>query len=116
MFMDTKKLLGPYCKDIDYIKINDVEYNRTLETIQSVSYDVNEKLIVTKGKDGATYKGVNYPTTPSAVQDVSGAGDTFLAGLVTGYLRNKSIEKAIPEANELASKAVTLRGVASNLK
>jgi len=68
VFMDTKKLLGPYCRDIDYIKINDVEYNRTLETIQSVSYDVNEKLIVTKGKNGATYKGVNYPTTPSSVQ------------------------------------------------
>ena len=31
VFLDTKKLLGRYCENIDFIKINETEYNKNLE-------------------------------------------------------------------------------------
>jgi sugar/nucleoside kinase (ribokinase family) len=45
------------------------------------------------------------------VKDMSGAGDTFLAGLVVKYLETKDIRQAIVFANECATEVVQRRGV-----
>ena len=45
------------------------------------------------------------------IKDVSGAGDTFLAGLVYSYLESKDIYKAIEDANKYATEVVQQRGV-----
>jgi sugar/nucleoside kinase (ribokinase family) len=45
--------------------------------------------------------------------DVSGAGDTFLAGLVVKYMETKDIKEAIRFANKIAVEVVKKRGVAS---
>ena len=45
------------------------------------------------------------------IKDLSGAGDTFLAGLVCNYLNTNDIKQAIIFANECATKVVQRRGV-----
>ena len=103
-FLDTKKKLGPWCKNISFIKINEPEWLDNLE----YSYD---NIIVTKGSKGATYKDKTYDTKPVKVSNVSGAGDTFLAGLVYKYIDTKLIGNSIDFANECSSKVVQKRGV-----
>jgi len=111
IFMDTKKKLGKWCEGVDFIKINDVEYANSKELIEELG--IKDKIIVTKGGEGAEYRGVLYPTKKCAVQDLSGAGDTFLAGLVHKYCEKESITEAIRFANEVATKVVQKRGVAT---
>ena len=107
VFLDTKKLLGDWCKDIDFIKINNPEWDNNSH------YD-SDNVIVTDGKNGATYKGKNYPVEAEVkVSNVSGAGDTFLAGLAFKYIKEFDIDNAINFANACASKVVQERGVTS---
>ena len=109
IFLDTKKRLGKWCRGVDFIKINDVEYDNSKDLIKDLK--LKDKLIITRGGDGAEYKGKIYPTKKCAVQDLSGAGDTFLAGLVHSYTKTYNIEDAIKFANEVATKVVQKRGV-----
>ena len=110
VFLDTKKLLGDWCLDIDFIKINGVEYEKTKDTID---WDrLGEKLIVTLGEKGCMFKGNNYPVPKvTSVKDLSGAGDTFLAGLVYKYVKTNDIDKAIEFAQVCATKVVQQAGV-----
>ena len=74
-------------------------------------------MIVTLGENGADFypkdqiDPINYPTDKIELRDVCGAGDTFLAGLVTEYLRSKNISKAIEYANSCSGKVVSQFGV-----
>ena len=45
------------------------------------------------------------------IKDTSGAGDTFLAGLVYEYIASRDIHKAMQFANECATKVVQMKGV-----
>jgi len=107
-FLDTKKILGPWCKNIKYIKINNDEYEKTKHTI---GLQLEEKLIITIGSDGCRYNGVIYPVSQVEIKDSSGAGDTFIAALVVNYVETEDIEKSIIFANECATKVVQRRGV-----
>lgn len=111
VFLDTKKQLGDWCKDIDFIKINEFEHRKNFETIPNYP-DLIDKLIITRGSKGCEYKNKLYPVPQVPIKDVSGAGDTFLAGLVVKYLKNNNIEQAIKFANKCATKVVQKRGVA----
>ena len=106
--MDTKKLLGPWCKGVKYIKINGDEYERSRHLIDE---DMHNKLIITLGPEGAKHKNVIYPVPKVEIKDTSGAGDTFVAGLVCGFLKDKNIEDSINLANECATKVVQRKGV-----
>jgi D-beta-D-heptose 7-phosphate kinase/D-beta-D-heptose 1-phosphate adenosyltransferase len=112
VFLDTKKILGKWAHEINCIKINYQEYlnNRSI-----LEYDSNlkDKIIVTRGKYGCDFRGVNYPTKEVPVKDVSGAGDTFLAGLVVEYLKTKNYEKAITFAQECTTIVVQKSGVST---
>ena len=70
-----------------------------------------EKLIVTLGKNGATYKTKQYSVKEVDVKDMTGAGDSFLAGLVVEYIKTKNIEKSIKFANKCATQVVQKKGV-----
>lgn len=107
-FLDTKKLLGPWAESATYVKINEPEYNQSSGYLESQN---KLNLIVTRGSKGASYRGIDYPTQPKEVIDVSGAGDTFLAGLVFAFSMNGSIETSIRLANEAANSVVSKRGV-----
>ena len=108
IFIDTKKT------DIErfdhiwpqrevYVKINEQE-NKALKTH-------HRNLIVTKGKEGALYRGVLHPAPIVEVSDVCGAGDTFLAALAYYHTMNNNIEAAIKYANYAASITVKHLGV-----
>jgi D-beta-D-heptose 7-phosphate kinase/D-beta-D-heptose 1-phosphate adenosyltransferase len=112
VFLDTKKFLGNWCNDIDFIKINSLEHQKNFERLPNYPQLI-DKLIITKGKYGCEYKGKIYPTTDVPVKDVSGAGDTFIAGLVYEYVKTNDIEKAINFAQVCTTKVVQKSGVAT---
>jgi sugar/nucleoside kinase (ribokinase family) len=59
------------------------------------------------------FQGNNYPTQEVSVKDVSGAGDTFLSGLVVEYVRSKNIELAIDFAQQCTTIVVQKSGVST---
>ena len=109
VFIDTKKILGPWVKDARYIKINDYEYRNSEPYLTE---DIKYKIIHTMGGKGCEFAGRKYPTKKVEVKDLSGAGDTFMAGLVVKYIETQDIENSIKFANQCASKVVTQKGVA----
>jgi D-beta-D-heptose 7-phosphate kinase/D-beta-D-heptose 1-phosphate adenosyltransferase len=108
-FLDTKKVLGPWAKDINFININQGEFQ--ISEYEINLYNLYPNIVQTLGPDGAEYRNKNYPVEEVEVKDLSGAGDTFLAGLVIEYLNTKDIDKAIVFANKCASKVVSRKGV-----
>ena len=46
------------------------------------------------------------------IKDVSGAGDTFMAGLAMKYVQTENIDEAIHFANTCAMRVVQKKGVA----
>jgi len=109
IFLDTKKILGEWCKYVNYIKINHTEYNRTKHTIDQLN--IIDQMIITKSDEGCEYQGITYPVQKVNIRDVSGAGDTFISGLVCEYVLTKDINKAILFAQECATKVVQKKGV-----
>tara|TARA_R110000824_G_scaffold54557_5_gene150555 strand:- start:4257 stop:4988 length:732 start_codon:yes stop_codon:yes gene_type:complete len=108
VFLDTKKQLGDWCDAVTYIKINNGEYQRSEAYLTEV---LRTKLIVTLGEKGCRHLEKVYPVKSVEIKDVSGAGDTFIAGLAVEYLQTTDIEKAITFANSCATNVVQRRGV-----
>jgi D-beta-D-heptose 7-phosphate kinase/D-beta-D-heptose 1-phosphate adenosyltransferase len=118
VFMDTKKKIGDWALGIEFIKINQKEYdNNVPDTFQ---YEYAGDMIVTRGKDGAELLSDDDNLVrvekfeieeEHPVRDLSGAGDTFLAALVADYIKNNDIRKAIKFANKCAAWVVTQKGV-----
>ena len=107
-FLDTKKILGKWSKYFSFIKINGLEYGKTKHTLDS---ELLKKLIITHGQKGCIYRNKTFSVPLVEVKDVSGAGDTFIAGLCYKFLKTKDIEKSIEFANECATKVVQKKGV-----
>ena len=112
VFIDTKKKLGDWIKDADFIKINHLEHKKNYERIANYP-ELEDKLITTKGPKGCFYNGELFPTKEVPVKDVSGAGDTFLAGLVCEYIKTRDIRKSIDFAQKCTTKVVQKLGVAT---
>ncbi|MFA6502898.1 MAG: PfkB family carbohydrate kinase [Candidatus Paceibacterota bacterium] len=109
VFMDTKKILGDWAVGAKYIKINNFEYERSKDTLPKA---LEDKIIYTKGDQGAFFRGKNYPVGKKVeVKDLSGAGDSFFAALLVQYVQTGDIEAAIRFANECASEVVQHKGV-----
>ena len=111
VFVDTKKKLGNWINDVDYLKINSSEYESNKKFFKD--NDIMDKTIVTKGNEGCLFQGKIYPTEDVLVKDISGAGDTFIAGLVVKYLKTNDIEKAIDFAQECTKIVVQKHGVST---
>jgi D-beta-D-heptose 7-phosphate kinase/D-beta-D-heptose 1-phosphate adenosyltransferase len=111
VFVDTKKKLGKWIEFADFIKINELEYKKNHELLSDNGF--REKLIVTLGSKGCRWNGKEFPVEEVPVKDVSGAGDTFLAGLVRGYLDTNNIEEAIKFAQKCTTIVVQKHGVAT---
>ena len=108
VFIDTKKILGTWAEKAKFIKINDFEYNNSKKYLTKTLLD---KIIHTDGANGSNYQSVNYPVKRVEVKDSSGAGDAFMAALVSEFYKTKDIVKSIKFANKCASKVVTEIGV-----
>ena len=109
-FLDTKKILGDWAKDVKYIKINEVEYATSRFQLSSRPW-LQEKLITTMGSSGCRFNGRVFPVDKVEVKDLSGAGDTFLAALVYKFLHTGDIHASLIYANQCATLVVQKRGV-----
>ena len=107
---DTKKKLGEWCKDLRFIKLNRTEFENNKEFIEENDW-ILEKLIITLDKDGCMYNGTTYPTEQVEIMDISGAGDTFVAGFVKMFLDTEDVPKSIQFANRCSAQVVQKRGV-----
>ena len=110
VFVDTKKKIDLFLKDVAFIKINEPEWEATKDNINP--NDWKDKIIVTLGSEGCMYNGNVYPITIVDVLDLSGAGDTFMAGLVMKYVQTENIDEALHFANMCAMRVVQKKGVA----
>lgn len=107
VFLDTKKLLEPWYKEIPYIKINEHEFERSRHLITTT-----DNLIITQGNKGCAFRGKTYPVPKVEVVDTVGAGDTFIAALACKFVETQGdIEQAIRFANLMATDAVQKRGI-----
>jgi len=111
-FLDSKKILGDWASDISFIKINSNEYEKN-KHILNYNKTLFNKTIITRGKYGCNYQNTNYPTQEVPVKDVSGAGDTFLAGLVVDFIKHKDISLAIDFAQTCTTIVVQKLGVST---
>ena len=110
VFLDTKKHLGDWCKNITFIKLNRFETQNNHDIILENKW-LEDKIITTLDGKGASYKGKIIKTEKVENADVSGAGDTFLAGFVAKYLNTQDIEESIRWANYCAGEVVKKKGV-----
>lgn len=108
VFLDTKKILGDWASNANFIKINDFEYKNSKDMITPT---LNKKIIHTVGQSGCNFQGENFPVTKHEIRDTSGAGDSFMAALVLEFLVSQDIIKSIKMANQAASEVVQHRGV-----
>jgi len=108
VFLDTKKILGSWAEKAKYIKINNYEYENSKKFLTKT---LKDKLIHTKGGDGCIFQDTTYPVKKVEVKDSSGAGDSFMSGLVCKYIQTKDIITSIKFANKCAEKVVQHRGV-----
>lgn len=112
-FLDTKKKIGNWAKKIDFIKINMKEY---VNNRGWLDHKYRNDLIITHSNNGAFHinngKKTLIPVENEVdVIDVSGAGDTFLAGFVIKYLETNDVEGSVKFANRCASWVITQKGV-----
>lgn len=107
VFVDSKKSDLSIWKNIPkcYVKINSKEFKNSTNAKEC------EHLIVTKGSEGADYyhKGMLhsfYKTSKIDDADVVGAGDCFLAGLVTAFSEGFELDRCLEFANKVAAASV----------
>ena len=110
VILDTKKKLGDWCKNLTFIKVNRLEWALNKDVIRDNEW-LFDKIICTLDKTGTAYKHTTYPVKPVKNADVSGAGDTFVAGFVARYLDSKDIGASIEWGNYCASEVVKKKGV-----
>lgn len=108
VFIDTKKIIGDWLSNAKYIKINNIEYARSKETISPA---LDQKIICTKGELGAEFQGKSYPVEATEIKDITGAGDSFFAALLVRYAETNDIEESIRFANVCAAGVVKKKGV-----
>lgn len=107
VFLDTKRLLGWFAKNVSFIKINENEYQKTKDYLTK---EIEDKLIITSGKKGASFQGKDFPVQLVEIKEVSGAGDAFISGLVVEYIKTQDVERSIIFANEVATHKVQKKG------
>ena len=109
VFIDTKKQIEHYMGECSYIKINEIEWKQLRNFGSTSWYDT--KTIVTLGGRGCRFNNKHYTTENVTGGDVSGAGDTFMAALVTEYIKTNKIDDAIKYALKAATSVVKKSGV-----
>ena len=110
VILDTKKKLGDWCKDITFIKVNRQEFQNNFGVIKENDW-LFDKIICTLDRGGAMHKTKVFEVQSVNTADVSGAGDTFVAGFVARYLDSENIGVSIEWANYCAGEVVKEKGV-----
>ena len=122
----TKELLMNLIKQSDFIKFNDDELYEISEYLNSPFHSLEQNILfiaeqtkaksicVTKGNHGAVlyYKGKMYYNSGYKIEvaDTVGAGDSFLAGLLSKLLTSDEPQKAIDFACALGALVASNEG------
>jgi D-beta-D-heptose 7-phosphate kinase/D-beta-D-heptose 1-phosphate adenosyltransferase len=106
--IDTKKKMDDWIKGCTFIKVNTYEYEQNKKYIEK---NLKKKTVITLGKKGCLFDGNTWEVPEVEVKDVSGAGDSFLAGFSVYYLMSNNVEFSISFANECSTSVVQKRGV-----
>ncbi len=111
IFLDTKKILGDWSKDVDFVKINSKEYAEVMKHVDAKKFCQN--LIVTLGSGGSSWMNAmrHIESEKVEVMDVSGAGDTYFAAFAIKYYQTEDILEAMAYANKASAVAVSKHGV-----
>ena len=116
-FVHSKKnFILPLGHNMRFFIINQQEYEKSKDHYKKDNEELDniwmDKLIVTQGEEGCRYQKELHPAFKvREVQDLSGAGDTFLAAFAVNVMTSKSASRALDFANKCASRVVTKRGV-----
>lgn len=114
----SAEMLLPLLSKTDLVVLNDVEYSQleAAATAAEIKLDATS-LLITKGKDGAEYRGSGpviqidaFEVTPV---DTTGAGDTFLGYFLACVDGGSSIPEALSLASAAAAIQVTRLGAAN---
>ncbi|MFV0555490.1 MAG: fructoselysine 6-kinase, partial [Lactovum sp.] len=101
---------------VDYFFFaSDDVFNVKIKSLMKDLYEKGPKLvIVTLGELGSVvYDGKNYEKfgiIPCTVVDTMGAGDSYIAGFLTGILENKEIKEAMKLGAQTASETLSYNG------
>ena len=68
-------------------------------------------MIITHAHKGCEFQNTIYPVEQVTIKDMSGAGDTFISGLVCEYVKTYDIVESIKFAQQCATKVVQKKGV-----
>lgn len=93
IFVFSKKTLLPNKKNC-FVIVNDDEYEKL------TANNFIDNLIIIKESGGCVYKNTMYPSGKMDICNMSATNNIFISTLVYGYLKNKSIDKAIMLANK----------------
>lgn len=102
IFIDTKKTDLKRLEGC-VVKVNDLEYSKLISKCTD--------LVVTHGKHGVSYLGYNLTAPKVEVNDVVGAGDTFLSAMTYEYLRTRNMNDSLEFAIRASAITVQHRGV-----
>jgi D-beta-D-heptose 7-phosphate kinase/D-beta-D-heptose 1-phosphate adenosyltransferase len=107
VYIDTKKTsLNCFSSFKNCIlKCNDNEFSLLKEVPKNIN------IIVTKGKNGATWNNIDFPAPSVELFDVTGAGDVFLSVFSVIYYVTKNMEESIQKSVFLASKSTKHLGI-----
>ena len=115
VFLDTKRKIDWWLPaSLRYLKINQYEYDNSKSHLMLLEELLPDKLIVTRSGAGCMFRHKLIPPPVKVeARDLSGAGDTFLAGFAVAIMRGDGVYKSIDFAQECAATVVAKRGVAT---
>ena len=107
IFVDTKKTSINCFSNFKncIVKCNDNEFSLLKEVPKNIN------LIVTKGKNGASWNNITFPAPNVEMFDVTGAGDVFLSALSVLYYMTNNMEESIKKSVILASRSTEHLGI-----
>ena len=117
MFVDTKKEHYHFYKGVYLIKPNSKEVREMtgledeLEAAEKLRDELGARVLLTRGKDGASFFGldgerVDFPGHNVKQVDVTGAGDVVLATSLHFFVKGYDLMESIRLANKAASISV----------
>ncbi len=114
------KTILEWIKLMDFLCLNEEEAqflsgkSNIMETLDFL-LDLTPTVVIKRGSTGAIGKQrnkefINLPAKKTEVIDSTGAGDSFMAGLISQYLIDNNLESAIDNANDWGARCVAKIG------
>ena len=69
-----------------------------------------DRVVLTRGGAGATFRGREVPALPTEVVDTTGAGDAFCAGFLVAWIEESDAHAALLSGSRAAAACVAVRG------